>query len=1172
MNKVLFKDTLRTVGRTSSRFFSIVIIVALGISFFAGMNATAPDMHDGIRDYYAASNASDIRITSTVGLTAEDLALISSIRGVKGVCGEKFVDGVVTVDGKKITDLDGSRMSVRAYAVDVNKAVENYTNSVNDPNYINRPMLIEGSWPTSENQCLIDESSLSTPEEFKIGSQIELEGDGTDLTSSLSQTTYTVCGIIRTPLYISYQRGNTNIGTGKLGSFIYVPQDVFTADYYSGASVIIDGADKLDPYSEQYEQFIQPYISYIESISAERVAPRAESLKAEYTDKVNEGEEQYAKTKIRVDKEIANGQAKVDEILDMAENGDEKLEEYKRQYNEKATEAQNTIGDSKVEHSTQYAKWEEKRQEYNEAKALVEKYATAETDYKNAITQYNVANTTVETSLTTVETLESLVATTRAAVDQLNSDQSTSAGDIISRFEKSGVVGEEVDNIIANVKSFTAVGTAEEISAYMEPQLQTFELQLSSAKSKLSSAKTSLAEKKIELDEAEQLVEKLKEVKAQLSVSEIELEAAEKELTDAGYSIQFGELEVISRLSDLKNQITSYETAVSLAKEKKDTAQADYEKAKTEAYAKLDSAKNQLETAKNFLISLDSAKWYVNGRENSLMGYKEYGQTIDRTKALALVFPWFFFLVAALVSLNTMTRMVDDERTQLGTLKAMGLHDNEIIVKYVFYAFIASFIGAISGSFLGFAIFPTVITACYGILYDVPPIAVDYRIGYAAIGILLSVGFTVGATYIAAVRSLKTHPSILMKPKAPRGGKKILLEKLPAVWSRLSFKSKISLRNVMRSKKRFIMAVVGVMGCTALLVAGFGLNNSLHATIDNQFIKEDRINDYDMQIVLNGSYDTTVTECDAANVVSQRPEVSMSMLEYMKTFDTSSDKSDKVMETYVFVPEDSSALSNYIHIRDKDSKQEIQLAQNGCIITQKLAKKLNLSIGDSIKVETDEGVFVTVPVAGIAENYTFHYVYMTKEVYAACFGASPSYNYIAANFSGELSDEQKVALSQDLLGEYEISAVSYSEDIQSMFKNTLDSIGYVVIVLIVSAALLCIIVLYNLSVININERTKEIATIKVLGFTRNETNSYIFRENIMLAVIGTALGLFLGKWVHRLVIALSEVDIIMYGRQVGFKGYVLAAVLSIVFSLFVNLILINKIKQVDMVTSLKSNE
>lgn len=1172
MNKVLYKDTVRTIGKTSSRFFSIVLIVALGISFFAGMNATSPDMLETAHDYYTSSNAADIRIISTAGLSDEDIKVFKSIDGIEGVCGEKFVDAVTAVNDVPVTDIDGSRFTVRAYSIDVNKAVAAYSNGEDDRNFINRPQLIEGSWPQNANECLVDESRLSTPGEFKIGSVITLSGDGSDLSTSLSQTQYTICGIIRTPLYISYQRGNTTIGTGKLGAFIYVPSENFTADYYSAVSLKVAGSDALDPYSEDYDAYIAPYISYIESISSERLSSRVGSIKGEYVKKVAQGQEEYAKTKAEVDEKIAQGQETVDQILDMAQNGDAKLAEYKQQYNEKATQAQTAIGDSKLEHSTQYANWEQKRQAYNEAKAMVDKYATAETDYKNALTEYNVSNTAVNTLSSTVDYLESLVATTRAAVDQLNQNQSTTVGDIINRFETSGIVGEEVDKIISSVSSMTAVGTAEEISAYMEPELQSLEERLASSKKQLSDAKTELANKKVELDKAAELVEQLKQTRATLSSSEAALDAAEKELTSAGYDIQLGELEVVSQLSDLKNQITNYETSLALAKEKAGTIEQEFEKTKEEAYSQLDLAKNRLDDANNFLIGLDNAKWYVNSRDDALLGFEEYGQTAERTKALSLVFPWFFFIVAALVCLNSMTRMVEDERTQLGTLKAMGLYEGEIVQKYVFYAFFASFVGAFAGSFLGFAIFPTVLTECYGILFDVPQVTVRYRIGLAAVGIVLSVGVTVIATYVSARRSLKTHPSVLMKPKAPKNGKRIFLEKFPFIWKNLGFTSKVTFRNVLRNKKRFFMAVIGVAGCTALLVAAFGLDNSINATIANQFTNDQRIFSFDMQAALNGEFDTTVAECDAKKIVSERPETSSVMLEYMKSCTATSANSQKEMESYILVPEDEALLSQYIHVRDVSTNEEIPLPQSGCVITQKLSKRLKIGVGDAVKVTLTDGNTIEIPISAVAKNYTFHYVYMTKDVYKQYFGASPRYNYLCANLIDGLTAEQESTLASELIEEYDISAVSYSADLQNTFQNTLDSIGYLVIVLVVCAALLCIIVLYNLSVINIHERTKEIATIKVLGFNHGEVNSYIFRENVMLSVFGTFIGLFLGKLFHKVVIMVGEVDIIMFGRAVGVKAYVLAAVCSLAFSMIVNLSLIGKLRRVNMVESLKSNE
>ena len=1170
MNNSLFKDTVRTISRTSSRFFSIVAIVALGISFFAGMNATAPDMLDTAEKYYIDSNATDLRIISTAGLTDDDIEVLKTIQGIEQISGEKYVDGKIKVNGENLSDIDGSQLTVRVMSLDTKKAIA-AENGEDDRTYINRPQLIAGNWPTAENQCVVDQSTLSTPEEFQIGSVITVEGENADISASLKNTEYVITGIIRTPVFMSYERGATSIGTGKLGTFIYAPAENFTADYYSSALIKLAGSADHDPYSEEYDKFVAPYTEFIGSIADERLASRVEPLKAEYSRKVADGEKEYAETKVAVEKQIAEGEQQVETILDMAQNGDAKLAEYKAQYNEKATEAGNAIDENKLEHSEQYAKWEEKRNEYNEAKALVEKYSTAETDYKNAVTQYNVAKTQVTTFSATVSYLENLVATTRSAVDQLDQSQSNSVGDIINRFETSGLVGAEVDEIMAQINSLTAVGTAEEMAAYLEPQLQTLEEKLAATKADLAQANTELADKKAELDEAAKLVEKLKEVKASLAGAEEELAAAEKELTSAGYDIQLGELEVLSQLSDLKNQITNYETNLQLAKAKAPTVQQEFEEAKAQALSKLESAKTRLQDANNFLLGLDDAKWYVQDRDEALTGYAEYKAMADRTRALSLIFPWFFFIVAALVCLNTMSRMVEDERTQLGTLKALGFTEKEIVKKYIVYAFIASFFGSIAGTFLGFAVFPTAITSAFSIMFDMPPVIIKYQLKYAVIGILLSILTTVGASYFASRASLRTPASALMRPKAPKIGKRIFLEKFPKLWSKLSFTTKVTMRNVFRNKKRFVMAVIGVMGCTSLLVASFGLNNSIETAFDKQFTNEDSIVCYDMQVILNGSFDPTITECKPLTIVNEQSEVGTSMLNYMKVYNSTSAFSDEKMETYLFVPEDSNAVSDYMRLRDSMTGESLILPSNGAVITQKLAKKLNVGVGDSVTIKLDDRP-VNIPVAAIAENYTFHYLFMSKEVYASLFGSNPRYNYIMANFATNISDQQKAELSARLIDNYEISSVAFSTDVQTMFENVLNSLNFISLIMMICAALLAFIVLYNLSTINIHERIKEIATIKVLGFTKAETSAYIFRENLMLTVIGTFIGLFTGIGLHRMVIAVSEVDVIMFGRSIGVMGFILSAVLSVGFSLIVNLVLKRTLTRVKMVESLKSIE
>lgn len=1172
INRVLITDAIRTIEHSRSRFLSVIAIVALGVSFFVGTNATAPDMLDTVEKYLSDTNSMDIQVISTAGITDDEIATVQSINGVESVAGQKFVDGVVKINGEIVSDIDGSELAIRAYALDMNKAYAALSGT-DDRSYINRPQLIEGNWPTGPDQCLVDASMLSTPEEFKIGAKLSISGDGVDIGSSLANTEYTIVGIIRSPIFISYDRGSSTVGTGKLGAFCYVPADNFLQDYYSAMYVKVKDSERLDPYSDEYKDYIGRYADYISQISQEVLSKRIGALKAEYTVKVADAEIEYATTKADVELQIENGRQQVEQILDMAENGDKNLVEYKRQYNEKATEAAQKIDASKLEHSTQYASWEAKRNEYNDAMKKVQENSNAEVQLETAKTEYNVASLQVNTLLTTVSYFEDLIATTRSAMDQFNSTQDNTVGDIINRFEQSGLVGAEVDAIMSTINSLTAVGTAEEMMAYMEPQLQSFEVKLANSKSELAAAKTELAAKKAELDKAEQMVSELKQLEAKLSVAKVQLDEAEKQLTEAGYNIQFGELEVLSQLSDMKNQINTYETSVLMAKEKAPTIQAEFEKARNDATTRLEQARNQLDEAKEFLLNLDNAKWYVSDRDEALSGFEAYGQMADRIAAISLIFPWFFFIVAALVCLNTMTRMIEEERTRIGTFKALGFTDNEIITKYIVFALLASLIGSVAGSFLGFVLFPTMFSLAFGILFAVPNILISYRFVYALLGIVISIATTVCATWYTCHKSLEVVPSSLMRSKAPKSGKRVFLENIPFIWTRLSFTWKVTFRNVFRNIKRFFMATMGVAGCTALLVAAFGLDSSIDRTLQYQFTDEDSIWQYDMQIVLNGGYDTTVTDCEAMDIVSSDPAISSAMLNYMTVYNTVSAYSDEEMETYIIVPQNSADINNYIRLRDRADKNNYSLSPSGAIITEKLADSLKIGPGDTIRIMINDEQGVNVPVAAVTENYALHYIYMSRDVYTAVFGSNPAYNYITANLADQnMEASAKNELAKKLMDEYEISAVAYTSQIESSFQNTLDSISIVVLILIVCSGLLAFIVLYNLSIINITERLREIATIKVLGFDDLEVSAYIFRENIILTIIGIVEGLLCGIGLHFVVISMAEVDIIMYGRGLPLSCFLYAAALAFVFSMTVNILLHKKLQKVDMVESLKSIE
>lgn len=1169
-NKVLMTDTKRTVEKSIARFISIIAIVALGMSFFVGMNATAPDMMDTAQAYYQQTNMMDINVQSTVGLTAEDVNAIAAVEGVSAVSPMKTVDGILAVNGERLSDIDGSEYTVKVISLNVTDAYNHQYNGENKADYMNRVTLLEGSWPSATNECLVDASALSTPEEFRIGETITIESDTADLATKLNTTEYKIVGIIRSPLYVSYERGYTDVGTGKLGTFIYIPEECFTADHYTSIGVKIAGSESYKAYTKAYDNFVAPYTEKIQAIAQAQLAPRVQSLYNQLSVEVTNGRQKYEAMRATVEEQIAAAKKQVEDVKYYAVYGDELINQLKQKYNESALSVDDQVNMAKLEQTTQYAQWEAKNKEYLEAKALVEQYADAETQYNNAYTTWNVANNTVQSSKTTVESLTQTLAAGRTALDKFNESQDSTADDLIDRLNATGYDTEQMQELITGIKSFTAVGTAEEISAYMEPELQRLEVSLNAANAALAAAQKTLKEKEVELEKAKQLVEKLKEVKTKLAVAETQLAEAKAALDDAEYQIQFGEQEALNQLLELKTEISNMEIQVALAKERAPSVDTEYEIKVAEVYRNLDIAKYALEEGESLLESLDKAQWIVSLREDSIKGYTEYEQSANRVSAISKLFPWMFFLVAAMVSLNTMTRMVDEDRVQIGTLKALGFVDTQIMVKYLIYAMSASVAGSLIGSLVGSWLFPTVITTAFGILFDVPAVIISFRWFYSVIGFILAVCSTVVAAYCSVVKCLEIEPSVLMRPKAPAIGTRIFLEKIDKIWTKLNFSTKVTCRNVFRNKKRMAMVMGGVAGCTALLVAGFGLSDSIGSVIANQFESSESICKYDVQIVLKNEQEST--ESEIFDQIKSRQEISDVLLTSMKVCRAKNAKGDSSMEVNMLIPSDPQALSRFVELRSAKQNGYYVLGDKGCIVTDKLAKSLGISIGDQIFIPRENKSDAAITVTGIVKNYTFHYIYISPTAYANAFEEKVEYNYVTASLKEDITSEQKNSLATDLMLKNGITAVAYTSQIVDSFRNIITALNYVVIIIVVSAALLAFIVLYNLSNININERFKEIATLKVLGFNKNEVSAYVANENWILTVLGTLIGLLFGIPLHRLVVSIAEVDVVTFGRDISFMSFVYAVVLSLAFTGFVNLVMRVHLKKINMVESLKSIE
>ena len=1170
MNKnMILKETRRSISKSMARFISIIAIVALGISFFAGIKATAPDMKETAEIYYNTNNLMDLRIISPVGLTYNDITALEEIKGIEKVMPSKFVDGVLKADGQSIGDIDGSEMTCRAMSIDFDKAIDFEENSNASSDYINRISLIEGEWPKSPNECVVDGSKLSAPEQFKIGQTISLEGDGTNINNKLKYTEFKITGIIRTPLYVSFERGNTNIGSGKLGTFIYVSEGVFNFDYYTEAFITVAGADNYKPYTKEYKDFVSPIVKEIENIEKERLPLRVEQLRAETTPKVRNGEEELANKEAEFTEKVNSAEKKLDELKDLAKNGQKRINQKKDEFNATLTDAQREIYSNSSKHNSKFSEWRKKQDKLNASKLELVKYEAAKDEYNRASIKLDNAKSQIYASQKSIETLEELIVNTRSAIDYFQEHQNQSKEEIKEWLEQSGLPSDQIEKLIEALNRFTAIGTAEEMIAYLEPMLDDYVIQLEKSKNELAVAQQEYEKGKSQLAAAEKLLKKYENAKSDVTKAEIELQEAERKLNSAGMGIELGQLELSLSQQQLKSQIELAETQLAAAQVKVQTADEDFANEKAAAETELANARMDLKEAQNLLQSLDSAKWMIQDRDD-LPGYTGYGQTADRMSAFAKVFPIFFFLVAALVCLTTMTRMVEEERTQMGTLKALGYSNKSIISKYLIYSLSASLIGSVIGLLLGFYIFPKAIFAAYGIMYDLPPCVIRFKWSYAIIGMIVAILSTGLASYFACIKELKEQPSKLMRPKPPKQGKRIFLEKIDFIWSKMNFTQKVTARNLFRNKKRFFTTLIGVAGCTALLLTGFGLGDSISAIMDKQF-GENGICNYDVQIVLGKNSADTDAQNKAMEEIKQRPEIKQAMKTHMDVIDGTSSRTENILEINLVVPENPAELPEFIKLQNRKSKEKVSLDNNGVIISEKLANKTDTKIGDEITLKANDKDY-NVTVTGIVENYTFHYVYMPSELYRNIFGEEPSFDYVTAILNDNISTAQKDSLASDLMKVDGIDAVAYTTQIIDTFSNILNSLNLVVAIFIIAAGALAFVVLYNLSNINLNERIREVATIKVLGFRDKEVSQYIVRENIILTILGTLLGLLLGIFLHSYVVSVAEVDIVMFGRSIEPLSFVFAAILSLVFSAVVNLIMHKKLKKVNMVDSLKAVE
>lgn len=1143
-----FRGSLRDLLSSKGRLIAIVLIVALGAGFFGGIKVTSLDMKLTADQYYKQANLMDFRVVSTLGITDRDVAAIRDIPGVREAMPSYRLDAIVTreSDSEEIE----SDSVIRIHALE------------DGNNTINRVKLVEGRLPEKDNEIvLLSGNKLSSA--YRIGDtvSIDLEADP-DVADDLRYTELQVVGMVDTPQYMSIEKASTSKGSGTVNNYGYVPAGTFQVEAYTELYLTVDGADGVSCFSGDYDGIIDEISEKLEDIGVERCEIRRAEVVDEATDKLNDAKEEYNEKKAEADEKLADAQAKLDDAYRQLDDGERELADARKKLSdgEKELEEKQAEFDDKVLGGEQTLI--DAFQEISDGENDLIK---AKNELAKKKQELEDGRKSMSNASTRLSQMESQYSEGKAALEQGKAQLNGAIAQAQQVLEDSSATEEEkaaAQGTIAYAQgALQALAPKEAELASARAQLDDGHRQLASAADEIRSGQLAINDAEDQLAEAEEtLVKNRKEAEEKWIELQDKKVDAQQQLADARQEIADGKVD----LADGEKELA--DAKVELA-----DAQKEYDEKKAEADEKLTDAERQIADAEQEIADIETPDWYVLSRDDDTV-YAGFEQDADRINAISLVFPVFFFLVAALVCLTTMTRMIEEERTQIGVLKALGFGKGAILGKYLFFAGATTIVGALIGLTIGFQVFPRVIWAAYGIMYNTPSIQTPFNVKYALLATIVFLICTIGSTFAACWTELMSSPANLIRPKPPKNGKRVFLENIPFLWKRLSFTKKLTARNILRYKKRFFMTVIGIAGCTALMLTGFGLKDSINGIVSNQF---ENLWHYDMQLSFVHEIradEPTLRQEEALAAIGDDERIQKSLLVHQETTTAHSAKTDQTVSTVLFVPQDTDTVTDFITFHERRGKTPVAFPkEGGAVLTEKLAKELGLGMGDTVTLEDVDNRRYDFTVAGIIENYVYHYAYVSPAEYERVTGKECTYQGMLAMTDGSgAAFENK--LSNDLLAQEEIAGISFTSAITDNFTKIFDRLDLVVLVLIVSASLLAFVVLYNLTNININERLREIATIKVLGFYDREVDSYIYRENAILTLIGILAGCVLGIFLHQYVMRIAEVNIVMFGRDILPLSYLWAALLTAAFAGIVNFVMHFRLKRVSMVESLKSIE
>lgn len=961
---MLFISLFREIKDTFGRFLALLLIIALGVGFFAGLKVTDPAMRKSMQEYLTNQNFYDYRLISSLGFEDEDIEYI------KNHVTARAVEPSIAFD--ILADYNESSHAIKAISI---------------PEKINTIVLVEGSMPKADDECLVD-SYLFENDVIGETLQISTSNEAEDL-EHFKYKEYKIVGIVKSPLFIQYERGSTALGSGVLDGFVYMTEGGFDSEVYTDCYVKLDS--DLQLYSDEYNDLIESKESDIQTVLDRAVNNRYERIVADANDKIAEAEAELEKSQEENGAKLTEAK----EELDLAKN------------------------------------------QLEDAKAQISEYEAQEEELKAALDEM----------LRNISQMEQLREATPEYFDEMS-----------------------YQNLLATYQQYSG-------------NLYALQSGIETAKSEYSKG--------------------LKEY---------------------------------------------------------DNGLAEYEEGLQEFNNKIEDAKTEIEDGKKDISDIDKASTYLLERDSNI-GYVCFESDSTIVGAIANVFPLFFFLVAALVCMTTMNRMVEDQRTQIGVLKALGYSNTSIMSKYVLYSGLASFFGTTLGFIAGTIAFPKAIWFAYQMMYNTTDIDYYFSLEMLIISFVVAFLCSVGVTILSCRYEMGEMAASLMRPKAPKAGKRIFLEYIPIFWNRLKFLKKVSLRNIFRYKARLFMMVLGIGGCTALLVAGLGIYDSIADIANNQFAN---ISKYDIEITLKDGTDGEVLALENLGYTTEDY-----LLYYHTSVDMKAGKNTK--NIYLNVYENNAEIDSFYDMHDaKGNHIEFSdLQDNETIINKGISDRYGIKIGDTITISSESMEKTEFKVAAINENFINNFMYLSRSGYESSIGNLPEKKNVYLNVK-EGQDPHEI--SAKIMNDSSVSVVSATVDMLDRVDSMMKSLNIIVYLVVGCAMALSAVVVYNLTNINIAERVREIATVKVLGFYKDETRSYVFRENILLSIMGAALGLLLGKLLHAFIMSEIVVDLITFDVRVTLLSYALAFALTVLFTFIIDLFMGNKLEKISMTESLKAVE